>query len=165
MEEIWKDITGYENLYMVSNYGNIKRVKSNRILKPALQKITGYLRLSLCKNNIKKNASLHRIVAQEFIENFKNEDHINHKDYDKTNNYLDNLEIVSRIENQCHRRKNENNSSKYMGVHYHKSSKKYRANISINGERIYIGIFDDEEDAYNARVQYEKDNNIINKYI
>lgn len=107
--EIWKDIQGYEGLYQVSNYGMVKGLpksthKNNIIIKPLNMNKYYYVRLS--KNNIAKNYSIHRLVAQSFISNFNNLPQVNHKDGDKHNNYVENLEWISPIENVRHAFKN-----------------------------------------------------------
>lgn len=92
MEEIFKDIEGYEGLYQVSNLGNVKNLKTGRILKQQLHK--GYWRVGLRKDNKKKTYSTHRLVAIAFVENPNPEkfDIINHKDENKANCRWDNLE-------------------------------------------------------------------------
>lgn len=107
MQEVWKDIEGYEDLYMISNYGNVKslekkdslgRIRSEKILK--LQKTAwGYFQLTLHKDNKKKNFLIHRLVAMAFIENPNNHLEVNHKDEDKTNNKVENLEWCDRTYN------------------------------------------------------------------
>lgn len=93
--EIWKDIKDYEGLYQVSNYGNvrslIKRTGSIIILKPDKTQ-SGYFRVTLCKNYERKRYMVHRLVAEAFIPNPNNLPQVNHKDENKTNNRLDNLE-------------------------------------------------------------------------
>lgn len=94
MEEIWKDIKGYEGKYQVSNYGNVKSLNYHRTGKEQLKKPTlqtnGYFYVSLCKPN--KCFSIHRLVAEAFIPNPDNLPCVNHKDEVKTNNHVDNLE-------------------------------------------------------------------------
>lgn len=87
--EEFRDIPGYEGLYEVSNLGRVRR--NGKILKPSKNK-KGYFQVSLCKNGTKKNARIHRLVAQSFISNPQNLPQINHKDEDKTNNAVENLE-------------------------------------------------------------------------
>ena len=87
--EEFRDIPGYEGMYEVSNLGRVRR--DGRILKPSKNK-KGYLLVSLFKNGTKKNARIHRLVAQSFIPNPQNLPQINHKDEDKTNNAVENLE-------------------------------------------------------------------------
>ena len=94
--ETWRDIAGYEGLYEVSDLGNVRslnylRTGQTRILKP-MKTPKGYQQVHLCKDgNIKKNY-VHRLVAQAFIENPNNLPEINHKDENKENNAVTNLE-------------------------------------------------------------------------
>lgn len=91
IKEEYKDIKNYEGLYQVSNLGNVKRVSKNRLLTPQKDKY-GYLHVSLSKNNKVKIYKVHRLVADTFIENKNNYKQINHKDEDKLNNNVNNLE-------------------------------------------------------------------------
>lgn len=106
MEEIWKDIEGYEGFYQVSNFGRVKRVETNRILK-GRKDSKGYLMANLSKNSIVSNKTIHRLVAQAFIPNPENKPDINHIDEDKTNNNVNNLEWSTRKENCNHGTRNE----------------------------------------------------------
>lgn len=95
MEEVWKDIEGYEELYQVSNLGNVKslffrRSKNPKLLKPNMY--CGYLYVNLCKEGKRLLSSIHRLVAKAFIPNPNNYPVINHKDENKQNNKVDNLE-------------------------------------------------------------------------
>ena len=103
-KEIWKDIQGYEGLYQISNLGRIKSLErmiitsnnitkkiSEKILKPCLRK-NGYYSIVLQKNNKSKYYTIHRLVAKEFIPNPNNLPQVNHKDENKTNNNVNNLE-------------------------------------------------------------------------
>lgn len=96
MVEIWKDIKGWEGLYQVSNYGNVKSIHypMERILKPATN-IKGYKQVVLCKNYKTKSKLVHRLVASAFIPNPNNYPVINHKDEVEGNNHIDNLEWCS----------------------------------------------------------------------
>lgn len=95
MQEIWKDIPNYEGLYQVSNLGRVKSLfKYKKILKPRQR--NGYLRVSLTKNNKSTNYAVHRLVAQAFISNPNNLPEVNHKDENKQNNCVDNLEFCTR---------------------------------------------------------------------
>ena len=97
--EEWKDIKNYEGLYQISNFGNVKSLKKKaghstrceKILKTHLDK-DGYVYVTLCKNNKTHLATIHRLIAEAFIPNPDNLPQINHKDEDKTNNNIDNLE-------------------------------------------------------------------------
>lgn len=92
-EEVWKDILGYEGHYQVSNKGRVKSLKQGkeRILKQIINK-RGYLRICLIKNGKKKIYMVHRLVAKSFLPNPNSLPQINHKDEDKTNNKVENLE-------------------------------------------------------------------------
>lgn len=96
IEEIWKDIEGYESKYQVSNLGRVRSLNYNRekqikILKPKINRY-GYQELSLYKNSKKKFYTIHRLVAKSFLSNQNNLPQVNHKDEDKTNNCVENLE-------------------------------------------------------------------------
>lgn len=104
IKEIWKDIKGYEGLYQISNFGNVKslarrvncgdnktRLKQERILKNTLDN-HGYLTTSLCDNRKKEKYLIHRLVAEVFIPNPNNLPQVNHIDENKTNNNVENLE-------------------------------------------------------------------------
>lgn len=113
--EIWKDVVGYEGLYQVSNYGNIKCSAkidmSGHRRKEIIYNFTsnaskGYFNISLRKNNFEKNAKVHRLVAQAFIPNIDNKPEVNHKNGIKTDNRIQNLEWATRQENATHASKN-----------------------------------------------------------
>lgn len=89
-KEYWKDIKGYEGLYQISNLGRLRN-RLGKIMKP-YEKYNKYLFIRLCKNSIYKNFHIHRLVAEAFIENPYNLPQVNHKDEDKSNNCVDNLE-------------------------------------------------------------------------
>ena len=91
MEEIWQDIEGYEGLYQVSNLGRVKSLRNNIILSQSITR-NGYKNVILYTNNIRKLYLVHRLVATAFIPNPDNLPQVNHKDENKTNNRVDNLE-------------------------------------------------------------------------
>ena len=91
MVEIWKDIPDYEGLYMISNYGNIKITKNNKLCKPS-DDGKGYLQIVLTKNKKRKCYKIHKLVAKTYISNLDNLPQINHKDQNKKNNSINNLE-------------------------------------------------------------------------
>lgn len=92
-----KEIKGFPN-YRVDTFGNVYNSKG-LVLKPSASR-KGYLRVSLCNEAVKhKRFLVHRLVAEAFIPNPNNLPQVNHKDEDKTNNNVDNLEWCSCLEN------------------------------------------------------------------
>lgn len=118
MEEIWKDIKGYEGIYQISSKGRVKALKKRvckiikgkecyslykeKILKISNHNKNGYLKINLSNNNIQKTYQIHRLVAKEFIPNPKNEKQVNHKNGVKTDNRVENLEWVTVSRNHKH---------------------------------------------------------------
>ncbi len=106
MEEEWKDISGYEGLYQVSNLGNVKSLNFGRLGRPQNLKIgehhTGYRIVVLAKNKVRKTKLVHVLVASAFIPNPENKPCVNHIDGNKSNNFIGNLEWVTRSENTQH---------------------------------------------------------------
>ena len=99
--EIYRDIPGYEGLYQVSNLGNVKSVRNNKVLSQTNHK-EGYKLVSVSVNSKHKELTVHRLVALAFIQNPKGYRDVNHKDGNKSNNVLENLEWVSHSENIKH---------------------------------------------------------------
>ncbi len=98
MQKIWKNIPNYSG-YQVSNLGEIKG-KRNKILIGGIKR--GYREVILVDNNIRHYKLVHRLVAEAFIPNFENKPQINHKDGNKLNNCVDNLEWCTQSENMKH---------------------------------------------------------------
>lgn len=97
MMEEWKDIHGYEGLYQISSLGRVRstrrRGSKGGVIKLSLDaKNTRYYKIRLCKNGKYKAFWVHRLVAQAFIPNPNNYPQVNHKDEDRTNNNVENLE-------------------------------------------------------------------------
>lgn len=88
-KEEWKEINGFPN-YRISNLGNVYNINSNEYIKPFNN--NGYKRVNLYYNRKQKSIYVHRLVAEAFLDNFNNCRVINHKDEDKTNNSVENLE-------------------------------------------------------------------------
>jgi hypothetical protein len=148
--EVWKSIDGYES-YAISSFGRVKNTKTGRILKAADNK-DGYLRINLCEDATRKTFTVHRLVACAFINNPNDKECVDHKNNDKTNNHISNLRFATNKENQQNSKLSIKNTSKVKGVHFHKRVKKWCAQINIDGIRIYIGYYDNIEDAKTARI-------------
>lgn len=116
--EVWKDVVGYEGLYKVSNMGRIKSIKRHRakcdkILKPDLLK--GYHRVTLCSNNKIKRMFVHRLVAIAFIQNTDNKPDIDHINYIKNDNRVDNIRWATRSENNQHTYDGNRRTAPWLG--------------------------------------------------
>lgn len=106
MEEIWRDIEGYYGYYQVSNFGNVRSLdrylvfngtislRKGKVLTQHTEK-KGYKVVTLSKDNKQKVYKVHRLVAEAFIQNPDNLPQVNHKDEDKTNNCVYNLEFCT----------------------------------------------------------------------
>ena len=162
IKEIWKNINGYEDRYQVSNFGRVKSkpfvrgnhtgtyVTEEKIMKLQKNK-KGYLRVSLYKNYKAKMFSVHRLVAEAFLINEMKYKEVNHKDFDKTNNKVSNLEWCSRIYNlnygdtQLRNRKSKNydviakkHRKIIIGIHY--DLQKEFCSISEAAEYLNVSI-------------------------
>jgi hypothetical protein len=169
--EQWKDVNGFEGLYQVSNKGRVKSldriIKNNGsysgvitrkeiILKQTTNRL-GYKVITLNKDGVRFFKIVHRLVAESFIINKHNYKEVNHKDLDKANNTIENLEWCSRSQNINHYYNSKNTTSKFKGVSYQKDRDKWIAYIDFNKIRISLGRFDTEEQAYKKRELYIKE--------
>lgn len=105
---IWKEISGYDGLYEVSDTGLVRSLKfgKTRILKPRKHR-DGYLFVRLCKDGKVRQMLVHRLVALAFIPNPQNLDTVNHKNEDKHNNNISNLEWMTLTDNQNYGTRNK----------------------------------------------------------
>lgn len=146
--EIWKDIPGYEGVYLVSNKGNIKRISTNKILKPYENKRNGYLTINL-SNKGRKNLRIHRIVAKAFLPNPNNKPYINHIDGNKKNNNITNLEWCTQKENVDH-------AIKVLGVDHkkgiEKTHEKSKKKVIRSDGKIYSCIQEAKQEFPNAHI-------------
>ena len=167
--EIWKDIKGFEGIYKISDLGNIKslsrydhyingksRFRKELILKQRKDN-TGYFRVCLTKDKKQKVFHVHHLMAISFLNHSTDNrkiviDHINNN---RSDNKLDNLQIISNRENTSKDRSGY--SSNYVGVSWYKKSKKWRANIHYNNKQNHLGFFDTELEASNANQQKLKE--------
>lgn len=104
-DEIWKKIKGFEHTkYLISNFGNIKNTKTNYILETNNK--TGYSTVLITHQNISVTHKVHILVAESFLENDNPNNVVNHKDGNKLNNNVSNLEWTSQSNNTIHAYKN-----------------------------------------------------------
>jgi hypothetical protein len=155
--EQWKDIEGYEGVYQISNFGNVKSLSRHiknkhntlSLTKEKTMKLCsdkdGYRLVRLMKNGKAKTCRVHFLVATVFLSKKTNEslviDHINNIKFD---NRVCNLQYVSLRENLTKDRKNKNN---FLGIY--KNGTKFSAKIVIDGTRKYLGTFNTPEEANN----------------
>jgi len=149
MLEEFKTIKDFDN-YLISNFGNVKSVKTNRILKPAIAS-HGYYNVSIRKDKKTYTKLIHKLVAETFIENPDDKQCVDHIDNNKLNNNIDNLRYATPQENIRNCKLYSTNTSGIKGVHYKKANKKWCAQIYIDGISVHLGLFSNIEDAKNAR--------------
>lgn len=156
-DEKWLDVKGYENGYQVSNTGQVKSLKSNKILKPSKNSL-GYRTVSLCSNTQKKTFSIHTLVWRTFQSSEVVAGYVvDHKDNDKANNSLDNLQYITCRENSLKnppgqrigKTSSEMQRSAFAGT-FHKKSQKWAAYKRINGKATYLGLYETKEQANQA---------------
>lgn len=133
--EVWKPVVGYEDLYEVSSFGRVKSLNYNRTGKEKIRKPLktkyGYLQVNLCKDGKPKNFKVHRLVAENFIPNPLNLPQINHKDENKENNFVENLEFCDAQYNTNYGTRNERIVLKNIN-HPSKSKRVYQFSLSGN---------------------------------
>ena len=142
MKEIWRDIKDYEGLYQVSNLGHVRsldrtdiigRKQVGSILKYFDNK-DGYRKVFIRNNGKQKMVFIHRLVANTFIPNKDNKPQVNHKDEDKHNNYVDNLEWVTSKENNNYGTRNiraSKSNSKPIKVIYQDDTYEYWESATV----------------------------------
>ncbi len=148
INEEWRSIDEYIN-YQVSNIGRVRNANTGRILKPKIMK-NGYHMIGLYKDGKQKYFLIHRLVAQEFIDNSNNKLCVDHIDNDPSNNCINNLRWCSKKENAGNSLKQQNTSSKFKGVYWFKRDQNWKAHIRIDGKLKHLGLFENEEDAAQA---------------
>ncbi len=141
--EIWKDIPNYEGHYQVSNLGRVKSIKEGKdlIRKPCFVG-KGYLAVNLCKGSFRQSIKIHSLVAMSFLNHKPDKtqkivvDHINNI---KTDNRVDNLQLISQRLNSAKDIKGK--TSSFVGVCWFKQTSKWISSIEINGKKQHLGLF------------------------
>lgn len=159
MKEIWKDVVGYEGYYQISSFGNVRSVdryinssynstifRKGAVMKQQQSK-KGYMTVHLSKNGISKRLPVHRLVAKAFIPNPDDLPQVNHKDTDKTNNKVLNLEWITNCDNVKHAIKNG-----CINI-TDKKREASRQTVKIAMEHRKKGV-----------IQFDKKGNMINKF-
>lgn len=100
-EEIVRDVVGYEGIYSVDIFGNVTKLKNNKIMKQQKNKF-GYMNVSLTKEGKQTQHKVHRLIAEAFIPNPQNKEQVNHIDGNKAHNVVWNLEWNTCKENINH---------------------------------------------------------------
>lgn len=106
----------------------------------------------------------HRIVYEHFNGKIPDGMDVDHKDNNPDNNLIDNLQLLTHKDNCRFRNKNKNNSTGFAGVSFHKLTKKFRAQIRINGKIKNLGLFLSAQEAYvayiKAKIEYHGDESV-----
>ena len=149
MIEVFKDVPNYEGIYKVSNLGNVKSLKWKKeiIMKQGIS--SRYLVVNLRKENISKTYRIHVLVAMAFLDFKPNKQvlTIDHKNGVRTDNRLENLQIVTQRENIQNYHKSRKGQ---IGADWHEQTKKWRSRIYINKSIVHLGLFEEEKDALKA---------------
>ena len=150
MDEIWKKIDN-EN-YSISNLGKIRNDITGRFLKGTLHN-KGYLQVNLDG----KYYYIHRLIAIAFIPNPDNKLFVDHINNIRDDNRIENLRWATKTENNQNSKMPINNTSGFKGVSWYKNNNKWLAQIYIDGKKIYLGSFNNIEDAIKARQEKAKE--------
>jgi len=148
--EIWKDVVGYEGLYKVSSLGNVKSLNYKKSGKEAILKhsiMNGYCQVNLWKNGKPKTKLIHSLMGMSFIDKdyIKKGLVVNHRNFIRNCNILENIEVVSHRENS--NKKHLPCTSRYSGVFWDKNKNKWVSTITIKKIQKRLGAFDSEEEA------------------
>lgn len=149
MAEEYQQIEGF-NDYEVSNMGNVRNANTGRVLRPSNG--SGYCVVILRRDGKSVSKNVHELVAKTFIHNPENKPCVDHINGNKLDNNVNNLRYATKRENSRNAKLSKANTSGVKGITFDKKSKKWLAQIMINGRNIYIGRFRNIEDAKQARV-------------
>lgn len=160
--EEWMPIEEHPG-YEVSNYGRIKNKKGTCLGLSTTK--TGYKTVSLHKNGFSKSYCVHRLVAQAFIPNPLNKPTVDHKDRNKSNNYVGNLRWATRQEQACNQAKKNTGyefSSIYRGVSWASKNEKFIARLEANGVMLLREFFNTELEA--GRAYHKKSKELYGEF-
>ena len=164
MIEVFKDVPNYEGIYQVSNFGNVKSFKCGKEKqKKSTVNSSGYLNICLTDNEKKQRTiKVHVLVAMTFLNykpNGKQDFVIDHKNEIKTDNRVENLQIISQRENIQKHHKNKNGG---LGCVFHPQTKKWRSRIHINGFNIHLGLFEEKKTCEKIFIKASKNIHLFN---
>ena len=146
INECWRSIDGFIN-YQVSNIGRVRNCNTGRILKGCVN-IHGYSNVVLCQNGKKHNYKIHRLVAREFLDNPNNKKCVDHINHDRTDNHVWNLRWCTHSDNNRNVTKQQNTSSMYLGVSWHKLKNKWICRVRDENSKLkHLGYFENEKEA------------------
>jgi hypothetical protein len=132
-----------DKLYRLNKHTN--KWTSCNDLKPNQN---GYIKITINKKYYLLHRLIYKYHNEDFDLTYSHNNQIDHIDINKLNNKIENLRILNCSQNQRNKNKKENCSSKYIGVYWNKLNSKWMAYIRINGKTKHLGLFDNEEDAY-----------------
>jgi hypothetical protein len=161
--ELWRDVIHYEGRYMVSNMGRVRSLlgRDSIVLRSRTNQ-SGYERITLKRfGGGKQTISIARLVAQHFLSDWDPDLTVNHINWDREDNRVANLEMMTVTEN-CSNRCKEDCESRFIGVTSHGPGR-WRARVWTGGERLSLGTFSTEEEAARARDAYVLDNCLAHK--
>jgi uncharacterized protein YcbK (DUF882 family) len=162
--EIWKPLKNFEPYYEISSLGKVKSIRLNKIMKTYINN-SGYECIDLKDSDKKHKKLVHRLVAETFLENIDELPEVNHKDENKQNNSLINLEWCTRSYNKQHsmatgtydrlytlknglgKKRSANTVSKYHNVTYDKNRNKWIGQVRHNNKNWHMKRFDTEVEA------------------
>lgn len=159
MKEIWRDIKDYEGIYRISNLGNVYSVRRDSLLKSGMSG-NGYLSVILCTDGRRKHFKVHRLVAEAFIENKLNKPAVNHKDEDKHNNNVNNLEWVTTKENINYGTRNIRTSKRIKVIYQDdtyeiwESANVFAREFGVNQSNVCAALHGRIKTAYGMRFEY-----------
>ena len=163
--EEWRDLEGYDYKYQVSNLGRVRRLKRYprkgdsvyRTFKGSADK-KGYLRVVLIRDKKPYTAKIHRLVSKLFLPGFTEDITVNHKDFDKSNNRVSNLENVSVAENIRHYQEayKRKRGAKRVGVMFHRGIQKWLCRVTYMGKRYSLGVFPSEGEASDTLEKFKR---------